>query len=333
LAVHLAERIRAEGPLRLDRWMAACNSYYYAARDPLGEAGDFVTAPEVSQLFGEMVGGWIGDLWLRRGSPKPFRLVELGPGRGTLMRDAARVLARVPGFGAACRLALVEASPLLRAAQAGLAGSWQTDWFDAFEAVPDDGPMIFIANEFFDALPVRQCLGPGQERAVGLGDAGFVPVAIACTEAGSAEWSPQGEALAAAIAARLARHGGAALIIDYGHAGGGSGDTLQALKRHAPADPFEAPGAHDLSAHVDFARLAAAAEGVRVHGPVPQGQFLARLGIEARAEQLRARHTPADAASIMAGLARLTMPGQMGVLFKAMAFSSPDWPVPAGFDA
>ncbi len=318
--------------MRLDAWMAACNAHYYASHDPLGVAGDFITAPEVSQLFGEMIGGWIGDLWLRAGSPSPVRLVELGSGRGTLLRDAARLLGRVPGFSDACRLALVEGSPVLRAAQADLAAIWPTQWHERFEAVPDDAPLILVANEFFDALPVRQYLGDGQERAVGLAGGGFAAATLPAAE-GPGQWSPEGEALAAAIAGRLALQGGAALIIDYGHDGGVAGDTLQALKRHAMVDPFSAPGDHDLSAHVDFARLAAAATGVAVHGPATQGQFLVRLGIEARAERVRRQHRPAEAAEVMAGLARLVMPGQMGALFKAMALTGGGWPEPAGFAA
>jgi len=319
--------------MRLDDWMAACNRQYYADHDPLGTVGDFITAPEVSQLFGEMIGGWIGDLWLRAGSPSSLRLVELGPGRGTLMRDAARVLALVPGFAAACRLSLVEGSPMLRAAQADLAALWPTSWHDRFEDVPEEGPTIVIANEFFDALPVRQFLGDGQERAVGWSNTGFMATSVWCASVLPAQWSPEGEALAATIGARLARQGGAALIMDYGPEGTASGDTLQALKAHAPADPFSAPGEHDLSAHVDFARLAAAS-GLDVHGPVPQGAFLARLGIEARAEQLRRyQSSAAGAAAVMAGLARLVMPGQMGVLFKAMALTGPGWPEPAGFSS
>ena len=342
LAAALAARIRKDGPLRLDAWMAACNQHYYAHRDPLGAAGDFITAPEVSQMFGEMIGGWLGDIWLRAGAPAPVRLVELGPGRGTLMADAARVLGRVPGFAQACRLSLVETSPVLaRAQQQRLEGLWGATWVASLAEVPEDAPLLLVANEFFDALPIRQPLGPAQERAVGLeegalekgalGPAGFVPATLPA-EPGQpqGEWSPASEALVAALAARMARTGGAALIIDYGHDGSARGDTLQALVRHAPADPFANPGAHDLTAHVDFARLAAAAVPLKVHGPVPQGAFLASLGIEARAEQLR-RANPAGAAQLMAALARLTAAGQMGLLFKAMALTAPHWPDPAGF--
>lgn len=331
LAAALAARIREQGPLRLDGWMAACNAHYYASRDPLGAAGDFITAPEVSQMFGEMIGGWLGDLWLRAGAPSPVRLVELGPGRGTLMTDAARVLGRVPGFAQACRLSLVETSPVLAAAQrAQLAGLWEASWTASLDEVPADAPLLLLANEFFDALPIRQPVGTGHERAVGLDRDRFVATLLPAEPGQPAgEWSPVGEALAGEIGRRLRRTGGAALIIDYGHDGQVTGDTLQAMSGHGPADPFQRPGEHDLTAHVDFGRLAAAC-GVRVHGPVPQGAFLASLGIEARADQLR-RARPDAAASVMAGLARLTAAGQMGLLFKAMALVAPDWPEPAGF--
>ena len=335
LAAQLAARIRQHGPLRLDDWMAACNQHYYATRDPLGAAGDFTTAPEVSQLFGEMLGGWLGDLWLRAGAPAPVRLVELGPGRGTLMADAARVLARVPGFSAACRLTLVESSPVLATAQqTRLRGLWDATWATSLDDVPDDAPLLLLANEFLDALPIRQPVGPAHERAVTLTDTGFAATSIPAPPGQPAgEWSMAAQALVATLARRLAGHGGAALFIDYGHDGQASGDTLQALAGHAPADPFANPGEHDLTAHVDFRRLATAATTaapVSAHGPVPQGAFLATLGIEARAAQLR-RANPTTAAALMAGLTRLAAAGQMGLLFKAMALTAPGWPAPAGF--
>ena len=338
LAAALAARIRQHGPMRLHDWMAACNQHYYATRDPLGTKGDFITAPEVSQLFGEMLGGWLGDLWLRAGAPSPVRLVELGPGRGTLMADAARVLARIPGFAAACRLTLIETSPvLIHAQQARLQHLWHATWANSLDDVPEDAPLLVLANEFFDALPIRQPAGPAHERAVTLTDAGFAPTTLPASPGQPAgEWSPAAEALVANLARRLARHGGAALLIDYGHDGStdiGTGDTLQALSAHAPANPFANPGEHDLTAHVDFGRLitaATTAAPVMPHGPTPQGAFLAALGIEARAEQLR-RAQPAAAAALMAGLARLTAAGQMGLLFKAMALTAPGWPTPCGF--
>lgn len=327
----LQARIAATGPLRLDEWMAACNAAYYAARDPFGATGDFVTAPEVSQMFGEMIGGWVGDLWLRSG--RTARLVELGPGRGTLMADAARVLARLPGWGAQVP-ALVEASPLLRVAQAQRVAA---EWFDRIEDVPDDRPLIVIANEFFDALPVRQFDGQGGERGVDWRDGRFVPVTVPVnlpapgTVAG--EHCAAGIAIVAALAARFGRHGGALLVIDYGYAGIAAPDSLQALRHHTPADAFADPGESDLTAHIDFSALATAAPGLRGDGPVAQGVWLTRLGIEARAAQLRAGTGTAAAAQIAAALVRLTAPTQMGNLFKVMALSSLDWPQPAGFAA
>jgi SAM-dependent MidA family methyltransferase len=326
LADALRARIARDGPLRLDHWMAACNAAYYGGRDPFGTAGDFVTAPEISQMFGEIIGGWVGDLWLRAGSP-PARLVELGPGRGTLIADALRVLARLPGAAERLEIALVEASPALRAAQARRVSA---QWFDTLDAVPDDRPLIIIANEFFDALPIRQFLGCGVERAVATTATGFAAATL--PGEGSGETCPQGMAIAAEIGRRLRARGGAALIIDYGYHGSRAGDSLQALRHHAAADPFAAPGESDLTAHVDFAALAAAAGAVRVSGPLSQGVWLARLGIEARALALKARAAPPQAAAIEAALVRLTAATAMGGVFSAMALSAPDWPVPAGFD-
>ena len=319
----LARALAARLPLRLDAWMAACNAAYYAARDPL--ACDFVTAPEISQMFGEIVGGWVGDLWLRAGTPQ-VRLVELGPGRGTLMADAGRVLGRLPGWGAV-PVALVETSPVLRAAQAERVAA---EWFDRIEDVPDDRPLIVIANEFFDALPVRQCLSPGLERGVG---AGFAPVALASDLSEPGEYCAAATAIVAHLADRFRRHGGALLAIDYGYAGPPALDSLQALRHHAVADPFAHPGESDLTTHVDFSALGRAAPGLRVDGPVAQGVWLARLGIEARAAQLQARADAAGRARIAAALVRLTAPAQMGNLFKVMAISAPGWPQPAGFAA
>jgi NADH dehydrogenase [ubiquinone] 1 alpha subcomplex assembly factor 7 len=332
LAEQLAAEIAANGPMRLDHWMAACNAAYYAARDPFGSAGDFTTAPEISQMFGELIGGWIADIWQRAGSP-PARLVELGPGRGTLMADALRVATRLPGFADSVSLALVETSPLLRAAQAE---RLKATWFDRFDDVPDDRPILLIANEFFDALPIRQHLGNGEERAVTHEATGFAATAIP-GDAPPGERCPEGEALAARIGARLARSGGAALIIDYGYAGTRALDSLQALRHHAVADPFANPGTADLTAHVDFSALAAAATPtrgrIRAWGPVPQGVFLARLGIEARAAVLKARADRATAATIEAALIRLTAPTAMGTLFKVLALTATDWPAPAGFES
>jgi NADH dehydrogenase [ubiquinone] 1 alpha subcomplex assembly factor 7 len=329
LASALAARIVADGPMRLDAWMAACNAAYYAARDPFGAAGDFVTAPEISQMFGELIGGWIGDLWVRAGKPTA-RLVELGPGRGTLMADAQRVLARLPGFADAVPLALVETSPVLRTAQAA---RLTADWFDRVGDIPDDRPVIVIANEFFDALPIRQFDGRGGERGVGLIADGFGPVTLPAPGTAAVEVCEAAAAVMALLSDRLRRHGGAVLAIDYGYAETTALDSLQALRHHAAANPFANPGESDLTAHVDFGALARAANDLRVSGPVAQGVWLTRLGIEARAEQLRRGATPATAAGIAAALVRLTAPTQMGNLFKAMAVTHPAWPVPAGFAA
>lgn len=330
LAEVLAARIAADGPMRLDAWMAACNAAYYAARDPFGAAGDFVTAPEISQMFGELVGGWIGDLWVRAGRPRA-RLVELGPGRGTLMADAQRVLARLPGFADAVPLALVETSPVLRAAQAQ---QLRAEWYDRVEDVPDDLPLIVVANEFFDALPVRQFDGRGSERGIG---AGFAPVKVPAPGTQAGEVCEAGAAIVAHLGDRLRARGGAILVIDYGYAGENQAmaglDSLQATRNHAVADPFADPGESDLTAHVDFSALGRAAGEVRVSGMVTQGVWLTRLGIEARARQLQAGAVPAAAAKVAAALVRLTAPAQMGSLFKVMALSAHGWPVPAGFEA
>jgi SAM-dependent MidA family methyltransferase len=332
LAQRLAERIAADGPMRLDHWMAACNAHYYASRDPFGAAGDFTTAPEISQMFGELVGGWIADLALRAGAPA-IRIVELGPGRGTLMADALRVLRRVPGLADRVAIALVETSARLRAMQRTAFAGADCAWFDRFEAIPADRPMIIVANEFFDALPIRRGLEGGRERAVALTDAGFGAASISA-DLEPGEFCAAGQALAAAIGGRIAACGGAALIIDYGHSGMQAADTLQALRHHTSADPFADPGECDLTAHVDFAAIAAAARTaapVAVFGPERQGVWLGRLGIEPRAAALKVGATPRTAAGIEAALVRLTAPAQMGSLFKVIALVAPGWPQPAGF--
>ncbi len=328
LADILRQRIAADGPLRLDHWMAACNAAYYAAADPLGR--DFTTAPEISQMFGELIGGWIGDLWLRAGRP-PLNLVELGPGRGTLLADALRVLGRLPGWQAAAGLHLVETSPALIAVQRQRLAGWPAQWHQGTDTLPADRPLIIIANEFFDALPIRQRRG-GQELHVGWGDAGFAPIWLPAAGP-DAEWSEGSEGVMADLAGRLAAQGGAALIIDYGHAGGGGVDSLQAVHRGQRVSPFDHPGRHDLTAHVNFAALSrvAAAAGLACHGPVAQGGFLGQLGIGPRAEALKRGRPPATAGAITAALLRLTAPQQMGALFQVLGLAAPGWPAPAGF--
>ena len=335
LADRLQREIEHDGPMPVARWMGLCNAHYYATRDPLGATGDFTTAPEISQMFGELVGVALADAWVRAGSPPGARLVELGPGRGTLMADLLRATARVPGFAPSVHF--VETSPTLRAAQAERVPG--ASWHDALAQVPDDGPLLLVANEFFDALPVRQFERTGDgwhERCVGSGFAPVlgnpVPLFVAAPPGTIVESSPASTAIVAEIGARLRAHGGIALIIDYGYAGPATGDTLQAVRAHAFADPFADPGEVDLTAHVDFSALAAAA-GVAAHGPVGQGAWLRALGIEARAAALKAKASPAQREAIDAATARLTGEKAMGELFKVMALSGAGWPTPAGFAA
>ena len=359
LAAELAARIRAQGPIGVDAWMAAClgdpsHGYYAGARaggGPIGAEGDFVTAPELSQVFGELVGAWAAATWMLAGSPSPFRLVELGPGRGTLMADALRATARpAPGFHRALDLHLVEVNPALRAAQARAIGRAAT-WHDRADTLPD-GPAIVIANEFLDALPARQLLfraGAWRERMVGLDDAGHFafragpaieapalePGQEAPREGDVVEVPEAARRCVAGIAGRLAREGGAALFIDYGPLASGIGDTLQGLRRHAMADPLSMPGETDLTVHVDLAAMARAARraGAQAWGPVPQGVFLTRLGLHARAAALARSATHAQREALQRACERLIGEAGMGSLFKAMAIGAPGLPVPPGFDA
>ncbi len=344
----LRDRIAAEGPMSIARFMELCLGHpehgYYAARDPFGAAGDFVTAPEISQMFGEMVGAWIGQVWLEQGAPSPVVLAEFGPGRGTLMADALRVLRAVPGFAAAAELWLVETSPALRRAQAARLGAHAPRWAAEPAELPP-GPVFAIANEFFDALPIRQFrrVDPGwQERLVGVSDGrlafGYGPVRMDAAldrrfemvpDGVVVETSAAGEAAAAWLGARIAGSGGAALILDYG-AWDGTGDTLQAVRRHAAADPLSHPGEADLTAHVRFRALAEAAAPARTFGPAAQGAFLARLGIGARAARLAAAAGQAE--TIAAQLHRLTDPVEMGTLFQALAVLPRDGATPPGFE-
>ncbi len=341
LPERLARAIALAGPIPVSQYMAAANAQYYATRDPFGAAGDFVTAPEISQMFGELVGLWGADLWDRAERPD-VAWVELGPGRGTLAVDATRAMARA---GLTPDVHLVETSPLLRAAQTERLPD--ATWHDAVETLPTDRPLIVIANEFFDALPIRQLVkGPEawRERLVACQDILFLPIAgkpvpdavipepLRASPPGSVlEVSPAGVAVIRTLAARIAMQGGALLIVDYGHEGPVLGETLQAVKRHGFANPYENPGDHDLTAHVDFTTLAAAAQasGAVAWGPVEQGEWLVTLGIDSRAAAL-ARATPDQAERIAADRMRLV--GEMGRLFKVLAVTCPTWPVPAAFD-
>jgi SAM-dependent MidA family methyltransferase len=332
----LRETIALEGPISVERYMSLCLRHYYATRDPLGAAGDFTTAPEISQMFGELIGLWMLEVWNGMGRPAPCRLVELGPGRGTLMADLLRATRLLPDFKAAATVHLVETSPSLRQRQQdALASSgFEVEWHDRIEDVPA-GPTLLVANEFFDALPVRQFAATDRgwcERLVGLDGERLIfglrseaepALGKPLRQGDILEWPAASVDIMSTLAGRLARNGGAVLILDYGYWGPGFGDTLQALKNHRPVDPLEEPGEADLTTHVDFHRLAqaAAAQGARVHGTVAQGDFLQALGIEARARALKARATPAQAADIDRALARLTERGQtgMGELFKVLA--------------
>jgi NADH dehydrogenase [ubiquinone] 1 alpha subcomplex assembly factor 7 len=335
LGALIRAEIAASGPMRLDRYMALCNARYYATRDPLGRRGDFVTAPEMTQAFGELLGAWVAAVWQSLGRPEPVVLAEAGPGRGTLMADALRLADRVaPDFAAAARVHLIETSPLLRTAQDLRLRGRVAAWHDGIETLPE-GPLLLLANEFLDALPVRQILAGGRERAVGLAGDRLVWTAIAATDAPDpGERSDAACAWMGTLAARIARQGGAALVIDYGHADGAA-DTLQAVRGHAPADPLAAPGEADLTAHVDFAAVAAAAReaGAEVHGPVAQGAFLRALGLPERTAVLCRAARPETARQLQAAARRLMDADAMGLLFKAVAITQPGLPPPPGVAA
>jgi SAM-dependent MidA family methyltransferase len=334
LEQEIRRRIEADGPMPMSRYMALCADHYYATRDPFGARGDFITAPEVSQMFGELIGLWAAAVWRFMGSPAEIALVELGPGRGTLIADALRAAKAVPDFRAGLRVHLVETSAALIARQETLLADAgvPVSWHKRVDELPE-GPSIVIANEFVDALPIDQLVRTEtgwHERRVGLRDgrlvSGLDPVplpGLAPAEVG-AVLERRDVASLTAVAARIAAHGGAALVVDYGHVETGFGDTLQALQNHRPVDLLETPGEADLTAHVDFAALAGAltAAGARVHGPVTQGDFLRRLGIAARAARLQDGKDDKTRAAVDAALLRLTGPPPgMGELFKALAFS------------
>ena len=362
LGSRIAALVAQEGPMPLEHFMALAlgdpRHGYYMTRDPFGAAGDFITAPEISQMFGELIGLWAAESWMQMGSPARLQLIELGPGRGTLMADALRAAHVAPRFREALEVHLVETSPVLAAAQrerlasSGLPATWHAHLSD----VPE-GPSIIIANEFFDALPVRQYQRTPEgwrERLVGLDAQGALAFGLAPSIEPAIQVEAQpgavlevgavGHRIMLDLAARLARFGGAALAIDYGHGESRIGETLQALQAHRAVDPLAEPGEADLTTHVDFAALARAARagGACAFGPIGQGEFLQRLGIVARAEALKRNAAPAQVAAIDAALHRLTatapeagagpkaVPG-MGALFKVLAVVAPAHGAPAGF--
>lgn len=341
----IRETILIDGPISVERYMTLCLARYYGSRDPLGSAGDFTTAPEISQMFGELIGLWMAEIWRLMGEPPRAYWVELGPGRGTLSSDALRAARLLPEFLNGLDVHLVETSPVLRNMQKEvLSGTGKAvEWHDSVRSLPDDGPLLVVANEFFDALPVQQYVadkGQWHQRCVGLAEdektlrfglfpSSGVTLPLPPKEGETCEVPASGIALMGELARRIARQGGVALVIDYGYAGPSYGDSLQALRHHAYADVLSMPGEADLTTHVGFQYLADAAYagGTITHGLSTQRDFLRQLGIDVRAASL-AKAAPAEAEAIFAAAARLTGEGRrnMGELFKVMAVSSPRLP-------
>ena len=346
LAATLLRRIRTSGPLTVADYMADALLHpefgYYATRDPFGAGGDFTTAPEISQMFGEMLGLCLAQVWMDQGRP-PVRLAELGPGRGTLMADMLRAGRSVPGFTDGAEVHLVEASATLRAVQAETLAGHTPIWHHTIDTLPE-GPVFLLANEFLDALPIRQHVRDGtgwRERLVtetggslafALGPAMPVPELDHhdVPDGTMVERCPALPGIVSAVAARVAR-GGCAIFVDYGH-WRSRGDTLQALRNHAPVDPLDAPGTADLTAHVDFEAIARAAAPAQASAMTAQGLLLERLGITARAQTLARTLTGDALQSHIAAHHRLTHPSEMGDLFKAMALVPAGAALPPGFD-
>lgn len=348
LETEIRRIIRIAGPMPVWRYMELCLTHpeygYYTTRNPLGREGDFVTAPEVSQMFGELIGLWVASVWRQMDAPKNLRLVELGPGRGTMMMDALRAMRVAPVLHQSVQVHFVEINPTLRAVQQETVGDANIPlhWHNTLDEVPK-GPVIILANEYFDALPIHQAVKQStgwHERTIEVaGDGSLIygtapeplpcfdmllpPVVRAAPVGAIYEWRPDEEMMR--IARRIRRSHGAALIIDYGHLRSEAGETLQAIARHAYADPLRNPGTADLTAHVDFDALgrAASAVGTRVHRPAEQGTFLRRMGIETRAATLAAKAAPEQQDAVFKAAARLIESGRggMGSLFKVMAIS------------
>jgi NADH dehydrogenase [ubiquinone] 1 alpha subcomplex assembly factor 7 len=344
VAAVLRRRIAQTGPIPLVDVMALVADAYYGRGAAFGRDGDFITAPEISQVFGELIGLWCAVVWENMGRPAPLQLIECGPGRGTLMADLLRATARVPGFAAAARVHLVERSHVLRDQQRARLGGIAISWHDSVARVPA-GPAVVIANEFVDALPIRQFVRTPKgwaERHVGWDGGAFVfvdretetPDNAPAAEPGDIfEQGPAAQAWMHATAARVTRDGGAVLVIDYGHGASAVGDTLQAVKQHRFHPVLHDLGSADLTAHVDFAALAATARnaGAAVLGPVAQGTWLSRLGLNVRTAQLTRGKPEAQARDIANATRRLVAPDGMGLLFKVMAVVHPELAQVPGF--
>ncbi len=355
----LSQRIQTGGPISIgvflgealfDPWQG-----FYATKDPIGAGEDFITAPEISQIFGELIGLWLAGRWHSMGCPKPVQLVEYGPGRGTLMKDILRAARAVPGMLEALNVTLIEASPALINVQASMLGNapCAVNWQNALDDVPM-GPCLLVGNEYLDCLPVRQFIRQNDawhERLVGVDETGAYQFQFSPTPASDVEIemippvlrdSDEGTLvevrasiapLMDALANRFSKAQGVALFIDYGPAQSEIGDTLQAIKGHQKVDPLDAPGTADLTTRVDFAEIkrAALAAGLQCAGPVKQGAWLNRLGLEYRAADLMKKN-PAQKSKLARQVYRLTDDSQMGELFKVIAIFSPDMSIPEGFD-
>lgn len=352
---YIKTSIEKNGPITVAEYMSLCLGHpdygYYMKQDPFGQRGDFTTAPEISQLFGEMIGAWVLQTWHDIGEPKAFHLVECGPGRGTLMQDILRVLQIKPNFLSRIHVHMIEMSPTLRARQQDTLNGFsaQIEWHESLSEITCDAPVIFVMNEFFDALPIHQFICSKDkwfERYVGLDDQdhlqwqngtpGFIPTFLehdkAPSEGDILEFSPASISVMSHICQFISEHDGVALCIDYGHKTSGYGDTLQAIKDHEYTDVFSTPGHADITAHVDFQRLQETAMQYNVHTQpiVPQGAFLKHLGIEHRAKYLIQRN-PNQSDKILSGLSRLVENDQMGQLFKVLALSKHEIAL-AGFE-
>ena len=342
-AIRFRRLIRETGPISLAQYMGESNALYYSSRDPFGEEGDFITAPEISQMFGELIGLWLADLWVRAGRPQKVHYVELGPGRGTLATDALRTAGR---YDLKPQVHFVEGSETLREIQSDAVPG--VIHHHDLSTVPEDGPILLVANEFFDALPIHQLLRAAQgwtERMVGLDGERFVFVGgdkpmdsivpsgwKSAPQGTLIETSPAAAAIMSELADRLVAQGGAALVIDYGGLEHRAGSSLQALKAHKKVDPLAMPGQADITAHVDFEMLGQVAkrQGAKLMGTVMQGDWLTSLGIETRAEALQ-RKEPTQAAVVARQKDRLISESEMGLLFKVMGVAAPDWPDGVGF--